>query len=614
MPDGSWSNFIPVTNGASIGCSPSQYIQYKAELSSTQSTVSPVLYDLAIDCGNYPADNTAPVISSISISPNSNGTAIISWTTDEAATSAVQYGTVHTNLNLNSNDPALATAHSITLTGLIPGTTYFCQVVSADCSGNSSTGPLRSFAIPYPASNCFQDITAADFAQGTTTGTAISPSADGTLTLQPALSEIFSGPALPASWQSFPWTGGSSTISYGSVVVDGARCNTVPATTTYGPGSSMEFSAIFGAGSFQHVGFGGGTDANGTGGIYNGDDPWAMFSTGNSTSVLKARVSPAAGTYYDMDIPGSYIGTSHVYRIHWKTNSIEFYIDGILVHTQAATISSPMRPAISDYSNGGAVIKVDWLEVSPYNLSGQFESRIFDAGTQKQWQTASWNAITPSGTQLQVYYRAANSPAGISSAGWTLIPASGDALNVVAQYIQYKTDLASTDPAASPKVQDISFQCADVQWISISGNVWNDVNAMNDNMVNNSGLQQLPPDPGIPTGLRAYLVNTATGLIEKSALVSPATHIYQFSNVAPNKTYRVYLSFVVYSTGAAESSIIPLVNQGWEHTGQKNANPPNLPTGSDAVNDGKITIPAGIINLININFGIRVTGGDAVTG
>ena len=112
VPDGSWSNFIPVTNGASIGCSPSQYIQYKAELSSTQSTVSPVLYDLAIDCGNYPADNTAPVISSISISPNSNGTAIISWTTDEAATSAVQYGTVHTNLNLNSNDPALATAHT----------------------------------------------------------------------------------------------------------------------------------------------------------------------------------------------------------------------------------------------------------------------------------------------------------------------------------------------------------------------------------------------------------------------------------------------------------------------------------------------------------------------
>lgn len=159
-----------------------------------------MLYDLAIDCGNYPADNTAPVISNISISPNSNGTAIISWTTDEAATSAVQYGTVHTNLNLNSNDPALVTTHSITLTGLIPGTySISARWFQLICSGNSSTGPLRSFAIPYPASNCFQDITAADFAQGTTTGTAISPSADGTLTLQPALSEIFSGPALPAS-------------------------------------------------------------------------------------------------------------------------------------------------------------------------------------------------------------------------------------------------------------------------------------------------------------------------------------------------------------------------------------------------------------------------------
>ena len=614
VPDGSWTNFIEISNGASVGCSPSQYIQYKATLSSTASSVSPVLYDLSIDCGNYPADNTGPVISNISISPNSNGTAMISWNTDEAANSFVQYGTVHNNLNQNSSDPALVTTHSITLNGLTPGSTYFCQIQSADCSGNLSTGPLRSFAIPFPSSNCFQDITSADFAQGTQTGTSICPAQDGAISLLPAISQPFNGPVLPADWQSFPWTGGSSTISYGSVIVDGARCNTVPATSTYGPGSSMEFSAIFGAGSFQHIGFGGGSDANGTGGIYNGDDPWAMFSTGSSTTVLKARVSPAPGTYYDMDIPGSYIGSSHIYRIYWKTNSIEFYIDGILVHTQAATISSPMRPAISDYNNGGAVVTVDWMEVSPYNGSGQFESRILDAGMQKQWQTASWNASSPAGTQIQIYYRVANSPAGISSAGWTLIPASGTSLNVVAQYIQYKAELTSTDPAVSPRILDISFQCSDVQWISISGNVWNDVDAMNDNMVNNSGLLQVPPNPGIPTGLRVYLVNTSTGLIEKSALVSPATNTYQLTNVAPNKTYRIYLSFVVYPTGTPESSIIPLINQGWEHTGQKNANPPNLPTGSDAVNDGKITVPAGIINLININFGIRVTGGDAVTG
>jgi SdrD B-like domain len=151
-------------------------------------------------------------------------------------------------------------------------------------------------------------------------------------------------------------------------------------------------------------------------------------------------------------------------------------------------------------------------------------------------------------------------------------------------------------------------------FVTLSGNVWHDVNGMNDNLVNNSGAAQVPPAAGIPVGLRAYLVNTTTGLIEKVTLVSSGTGTYNFNNVTPNKTYRVYLTSVVLPVGTAEGSIPNILPSGWEHTGQKNANPPNGPTGSDGINDGRITVPVGNTNVININFGIKISGGDTVIG
>jgi hypothetical protein len=153
-----------------------------------------------------------------------------------------------------------------------------------------------------------------------------------------------------------------------------------------------------------------------------------------------------------------------------------------------------------------------------------------------------------------------------------------------------------------------------IQFVTLSGNVWHDVNGMFDNLVNNSGAAQTPPAAGIPVGLRAYLVNTTTGLVEKVTLVSSATGMFNFNNVTPNSTYRVYLTNVVLPVGTPQTSIPNILPSGWEHTGQKNANPPNPVTGSDGINDGRITVPVGSSNVININFGIKIAGGDTVIG
>jgi len=88
-------------------------------------------------------DNTAPVISNIQTSV-SEATAIITWTTDEAGNSTVNYG-LNSTYGLSSSDETLETNHSLLLTGLTPSTSYHFQAVSTDLSGNKRSSTDQTF-------------------------------------------------------------------------------------------------------------------------------------------------------------------------------------------------------------------------------------------------------------------------------------------------------------------------------------------------------------------------------------------------------------------------------------------------------------------------------------
>jgi hypothetical protein len=90
-------------------------------------------------------DNTPPVISSVASAPGTS-TATITWTTDEASSSRVDYGTSSGSLTQSATGPSNVTAHSVSLTGLAAGTTYYYRVTSADAAGNSATSPVTSSA------------------------------------------------------------------------------------------------------------------------------------------------------------------------------------------------------------------------------------------------------------------------------------------------------------------------------------------------------------------------------------------------------------------------------------------------------------------------------------
>ena len=101
----------------------------------------------------------------------------MTWTTDEAATSRIDYGTSPASLTGSVSDSGLVNSHSLTITGLAPATQYYFRVTSADVDGNQRhipgwLQPLQPYftTLIQPPPVAFTDTTVADFTAGTLNG------------------------------------------------------------------------------------------------------------------------------------------------------------------------------------------------------------------------------------------------------------------------------------------------------------------------------------------------------------------------------------------------------------------------------------------------------------
>jgi hypothetical protein len=90
--------------------------------------------------GGGGGDTTAPVISAGPSASPLDCSATITWTTDEPATSVVDYGT-SASYGSTSSGSGYAASHSVTITGLASATLYHYRVSSTDASNN---GPTQS--------------------------------------------------------------------------------------------------------------------------------------------------------------------------------------------------------------------------------------------------------------------------------------------------------------------------------------------------------------------------------------------------------------------------------------------------------------------------------------
>lgn len=82
-------------------------------------------------------DTTPPQVTAITATPIGDGSmTTITWATNEFADSVVLYGTQAGNLDQMASDPLYEKNHTITLSGLTPGVTYFFKIRSTDRAGN----------------------------------------------------------------------------------------------------------------------------------------------------------------------------------------------------------------------------------------------------------------------------------------------------------------------------------------------------------------------------------------------------------------------------------------------------------------------------------------------
>ena len=111
-------------------------------------------------------DITPPQITDVQVTGIDRNTATITWTTDDPATSQVQYGTTPSYGQTTTENTALVTSHSVTLTGLAPGTIYHYKVKSTNGDALTSySGDLSFMTRIAPLEIVVDDL------QGTCTGT-----------------------------------------------------------------------------------------------------------------------------------------------------------------------------------------------------------------------------------------------------------------------------------------------------------------------------------------------------------------------------------------------------------------------------------------------------------
>ena len=189
--------------------------------------------------------------------------------------------------------------------------------------------------------------------------------------LTPLSDAEFNGSSLPSDWDAnVTDTGGSATVSGGSLRVDGALAGTAD---TYDPGQVVEFTATFAKVKNQNAGFGVNLD----------NYPFAVFTTtaGYTPTSLYAWTGDENGNERTTELPNVDPTVPHRFKIAWGVSSATYWVDGVQVAQHALSAAGPTRPVVADGLATGGSLKLHWLRVTPYTTPGTFTSRVLDSAT-----------------------------------------------------------------------------------------------------------------------------------------------------------------------------------------------------------------------------------------
>ncbi|MCX6835090.1 MAG: fibronectin type III domain-containing protein, partial [candidate division Zixibacteria bacterium] len=155
-----WLNVSPTIGSGNASISVSADITGLAASSySTNLTISATGADnsplqLPVSLSVTAVDNTAPIISGVTgVGLASSTASNVYWTTNEPATSQVEYGLSQAYGTFSSLDATLVTDHAVTLTGLTADTVYHYRVISRDALNNEAISSDYTFRTLQPSSN-----------------------------------------------------------------------------------------------------------------------------------------------------------------------------------------------------------------------------------------------------------------------------------------------------------------------------------------------------------------------------------------------------------------------------------------------------------------------------
>jgi hypothetical protein len=394
-----------------------------------------------------PADTTPPVVSAVSVT-GSGANATVTWTTDEVSTSKVTYGTTSTALTSTASSGS-GTSHSVALTGLVTGTTYYYRVVSADAAGNTATSPTTS-AAPLTYSPAFilgsvSDTTAANFAAGTLASTYVPTNLTSAVGVVPATTSPsvvltgttnaeFGGTALVTGWvPTATVTGGSVAVANEVATISGASLTT-NSSTTYTNGKSLEVRASLS--KSQTIGW-----------VGNSNSALKMNFSLNAAGQLIATINDGGSNNVASASLGTPTAGMHRYRIDWTSSTATFFLDDVQVYTHnfnSTNIIIPVayRPYFTDAATTDTALVLDWVRIGQYSSSaGTFTSRTFDAGQSVTWDALSWVGTVPTGTTMVVKVRTGTTPT--LTGAWVTVSTSGASVNTTGRYLQYQVTFTS---------------------------------------------------------------------------------------------------------------------------------------------------------------------------
>lgn len=118
------------------------------------------------------ADTTAPTISGMTATSITSSGATVTWTTNEASSSVVEYGTT-TSYGSTATGSSGVTSHSVALSGLAANTNYYYRVKSADAAGNTATSTGSSFTTLSAADTTPPTISGVSASSITSTGATV---------------------------------------------------------------------------------------------------------------------------------------------------------------------------------------------------------------------------------------------------------------------------------------------------------------------------------------------------------------------------------------------------------------------------------------------------------